>query len=249
MLIPGLACSSAVWDATAKQLEGRYRLHLVQVAGFAGTPSRANAKGPVLQPIVSALDAYIQTNHLNKTRVIGHSMGGLMGMNLALQHPEDVSKLMIVDSLPFFSVVMGAADAPAAKPQAAAFRNRILSETQEAYAQGERRFLRSLVKSTGGLKSATQWGLASDKSVVARAMYEIMTTDLRLKLPEIKTPVTILYAWDSASGLPRAATDCLYEENFAALPDKKLVCISDSFHFIMLDQPQAFAEQVEAFLK
>src|SRR5580658_3054793 len=62
VLIPGLACSSAVWDATAKRLEGHYRLHIVQVAGFSGSPPRANAQGLVVQPTVEAIDAYIKTN-------------------------------------------------------------------------------------------------------------------------------------------------------------------------------------------
>ncbi len=249
LLIPGLACSNAVWDATAKRLEGHYRLHLVQVAGFAGAPSRANAKGLVIQPTVNALDAYIKTNKLKKPSLIGHSMGGLMGMMLALQHPEDAGKLMIVDSLPFFSVLMGAKDAAAAEPQAAAMRDTVLAETQEDYAQGERQFLPSLVKSPEGLKAATQWAIASDKAVVARATYELMTTDLRPKLREIKTPITMLYPWDSASGFAQAATDRLYEGNFAPLPNKTLVRIPNAFHFLMLDQPEAFAEQVTAFLK
>jgi pimeloyl-ACP methyl ester carboxylesterase len=176
-------------------------------------------------------------------------MGGLMGMMLALQHPEDIGKLMIVDSLPFFSVLMGAKDAAAAEPQAAAMRDMVLSETQVDYARGERQFLPSLVKSPEGLKAATEWAIASDKAVVARATYELMTTDLRAKLREIKTPVTMLYPWDSASGFARAATDRLYEENFAPLPNKTLVRIPNAFHFIMLDQPQAFAAQVDAFLK
>jgi pimeloyl-[acyl-carrier protein] methyl ester esterase len=48
VLIPGLASSSAVWDATATQLEGHYRLHIFQIAGFAGSPPQANAQGPVI---------------------------------------------------------------------------------------------------------------------------------------------------------------------------------------------------------
>jgi pimeloyl-ACP methyl ester carboxylesterase len=249
VLIPGLACSGAVWDATEKKLEAGYRLHIVQVAGFAGAPASANASGTVVQPTVDAIDLYIKTNHLKSPSVVGHSLGGLMGMMLAIQHSDDVGKLMIVDSLPFFGVIMGINDATNAQPQAAGLRDMILNETQDAYAQGEKDFLGTLVKSPEGLKAATAWAIASDKSVVARAMYESMTTDLRADLHKIKAPVTLLYPWDSQSGFPREATDKLYHDNFAGLPGAKLVCIEDSLHFIMLDQPAKFATQLHAFLK
>lgn len=248
LLIPGLTCSSAVWDATVNRLKDHWRLHVVQVAGFAGSPARANASGAVLQPTVDALDLYIKTNHLQSPKIIGHSLGGLMGMMLAVQHPDDVGKLMIVDSLPFFGVLNGAKDAASAAPQAATMRDSILGETQEAYAEGERDFLPVLVKSPAGLKLATEWAITSDKSVVARAMYEDATTDLRPELSKIKAPVTMLYPWDADSGFPHEATDKLYHDNFAALPNAKLVCIEGSFHFIMFDQPEKFAAAVDAFL-
>ena len=249
MLIPGLACSSAVWDAAAKQFEDRYRLHLVQVAGFGGANAGANASGAVVQPTVDAIDLYIRTNHLKSPKIVGHSLGGVMGMMLAIQHPDDVGKLMIVDSLPFFAVLMGASDATNAAPQAAGMRDMILNETQDAYADGEKDFLGSLVKSPEGLKAATSWAIASDKSVVARGMYEIMTTDLRPDLHKIKAPVTLLYPWDAQSGFPREATDKVYHDNYASLSGAKLVCIEDSLHFIMLDQPAKFAAQLDIFLK
>jgi pimeloyl-ACP methyl ester carboxylesterase len=249
VLIPGLASSSAVWDATAARFEGRCRLHIVQVAGFAGFSPGANAQGAVLQPTVDAIDAYIRTNKLKAPKVVGHSIGGLMGMLLVVQHPEDVGSLMIVDSLPFFGVLFGAKDASAAAPQAAAFRDRIIVETQDAYAQGEAQFIQSLVKSPTGRQQATKWAAASDKSVVARAMYEDMTTDLRPKLREIKVPVTVLYPWDGSVPITQAAVDEIYRENYAALSNKTLVRIDGSFHFIMLDQPELFAKQADVFLK
>jgi pimeloyl-ACP methyl ester carboxylesterase len=172
-----------------------------------------------------------------------------MGGMLAFQHPEDVGGLMIVDALPFYGALFGAKDPAAVAPQAAAMRDSILAQTQDDYAKNETAFMHALVKSPDGCKQATRWAIASDKSVVARAMYEDMTTDIRPQLNKIKTPVTILHAWDSLAGFPQAASDQLYQENYAALPDKKIVRIDDSFHFIMLDQPDKFAAQVDNFLK
>ncbi len=249
LLIPGLASSSAVWDCVTNRLENHFRLHLIQVAGFASSPSQANAQGAVIQPTLEAIDAYIKTNKLQSPKVIGHSLGGLMGMMLAVQHPEDVDRLMVVDALPFFTVLMGATDSTNATPQAAMMRDFTLAQSQVAYAQGQKQFLRTMVKSPEGLKLVTDWAVASDKSVVARAMYEDMTTDLRPELHKIKAPVTLLYPWDAQSGFPREAMDKLYRDNFAALPRVKMRCIEDSFHFITLDQPEKFAAQVDAFLK
>jgi pimeloyl-ACP methyl ester carboxylesterase len=249
LLIPGLATSGAVWDATASHLENHFRLHIVQVAGFAGAPPQANAQGPVVQPTVDAIDAYIKANKLPAPKVIGHSLGGLMGEMLAIQHPEDVGGLMVVDALPFYGVLFGAKDASAVAPQATAMRDRILAQTQNDYAKSETAFMHSLVKSPDGCKLAAKWAIASDKSVVARAMYDDMTTDIRTELHKIKIPVTMLYPWDAMSGFPRAATDQLYQENYAALPNKKIVHIDDSFHFIMLDQPDKFVAEVDTFLK
>ena len=38
--------------------------------------------------------------------MIGHSMGGLIGMLLVKTHPERVGRLMVVDTLPFFGVLI-----------------------------------------------------------------------------------------------------------------------------------------------
>lgn len=248
VLIPGLTCSSAVWDTTANHLQGHYRLHLVQVDGFAGTRAQANAQGPVVQPTIDAIDAYIKANKLKSPKVIGHSLGGTMGMMLALQHPEDVSSLMIVDALPFSGMMFGADDMKSAIKTGAELRDKTLKESQEHYARDEKKFLRILVKSPDGRELATQWAVTSDKSVVARATYDDMTTDLRPQLQYIKIPVTILYPWDSKSPYSQDQTDWFYRQNYAALPNKTFARIDNSYHFIMLDQPDAFLKQVDKFV-
>jgi pimeloyl-ACP methyl ester carboxylesterase len=250
ILIPGLASSAAVWDDTVAQLKGRYRLHVIQIAGFAGAPAGANAEGPVLQPAVDALDGYVQSAKLKAPAVIGHSMGGLMGLMLARQHPRDVGRLMVVDSLPFYAVLFSPqATVEAVKPQAAAMRDMAETSSPEAWAAGQARTMVRLVKSPTGLKSATEASIASDPSVTGRALYDDLTTDLRGEISAIKTPTVMLYPWDESTGAPQAAYDALYTGAYAPMTQARVKRIDGSLHFIMLDQPAAFAAEVESFLK
>ncbi|HEX4296309.1 MAG TPA: alpha/beta fold hydrolase, partial [Rhizomicrobium sp.] len=85
VFIPGLASSRATWKATADRLRGHYRLHLIQLAGFAGEAPRANAAGAVLVPTAEAIDAYLVEAHLTPATLIGHSLGGTTILYLA-QH-------------------------------------------------------------------------------------------------------------------------------------------------------------------
>lgn len=250
ILIPGLASSAAVWDATVAQLQGRYRLHVIQVAGFAGAAAGGNAEGPVIQPSVEALDGYIKSAKLKTPAVIGHSMGGLMGLMLARQHPEDVGRLMVVDSLPFYPLVFApTATVDSVKPQAAALRDMAEKSTPEAWAAGETRTMARLVKSPEGLKAATAAAIASDPSVTGRALYDDLTTDLRGEIAAINTPTVMLYPWDAATGAPREAYDVLYTSAYAPMTAARVKRIDGSLHFIMLDQPAAFAAEVESFLR
>jgi len=248
IFIPGLASSREVFEHEAHLLVGHYRVHLVEINGFAGSAAGPNATGPVLRPIEDELDQYIRQNHLHQPAVIGHSLGGLIGLMLVADHSADVSKLMIVDSLPFFAVLFD----PNATPQsidveAKKMREEMLTEGQAQFVASESNVISHMVKSPAGRQLATKWALTSDRKVMAQAFYEDMTTDMRSKLPEIQTPITVLYPWDGSR--PRADVDAFYKSAYDRTPHIKMVCIEDASHFIMLDQPQTFAHAVSVFLK
>lgn len=248
ILIPGLASSAEVWRATAAQLEGRYRVHLIQVAGFAGAPAAGNAEGPVVAPLADEIVAYIAEQHLDHPAIIGHSLGGFTGLLIAVRHPEAVGRLMIVDALPFFSVLISPdATAEGVAPRAAMFRDYVISQSADAFATGQAQTMARLVKTPQARAEPLAWSLASDRGVMARATYDLMTSDLRGELAAVKVPVTVAYARDAAMGA--GLVDQVYARDYATLPGVGLRPIDGGFHFIMLDQPQGFAAQVEEFLK
>ncbi len=249
ILIPGLASSPAVWATTIQALEGRYRLHILQVNGFAGAPAGGNLQGPVVEGLVDELAAYIASSGLQRPAVIGHSMGGFAGLALARKHPDQISRLMVVDALPFFSVLINPmATASGMEAQASAVRANFLALSSEKLAEVQTATLARLVKSPERRAEALAWSLASDRTVAGQVTYEVMTTDLRPALSAIKTPVTVLFARDDSMGFGAAYIEPIFRTNYASLANVRLVRVDGALHFIMLDQPDAFLREVLTFL-
>jgi pimeloyl-ACP methyl ester carboxylesterase len=248
ILIPGLASSGDVWNATAKQLSPTHRVHVLQVRGFAGAPAGPNAEGEVIKPLVAEIAALAAT--LDHPAIIGHSIGGLIALEVAATKPDTISRIMIVDALPFYSLLYGpTATAEAAKPFAEKARTQILSMTDADFAAGQAQTMAMMSLTEAARPTLTDWSIRSDRRVMAQAMYDAMTDDARPLLSAIKAPVTVLYAWDDTMGQPQEMADGLYQNAYKGLPAAKLTRIDGSFHFIMIDQPEAFAKAVMTFLR
>ncbi|MEO7030633.1 MAG: alpha/beta hydrolase [Acidobacteriaceae bacterium] len=250
ILIPGLSSSRSVWDAEVKLLAPNYRLHVVQVDGFAGAPAGPNATGPMVPGIVDELHQYIVASKMHPV-VIGHSLGGLMTLMLADAHPEDVSKIVIVDSLPFYGMVFDpSVTVGSLAPQANAIHAQVLAMPADQFAAMQPMMVKAMVKDEAGGKAVAASSIASDRAVFANAMLEDLQTDIRPEMAKIKTPALLLYPFDSTvPGADVAKFDALYKGAYAAMPNVKLVRIDDSRHFIMYDQPAKFDAAVETFLK
>ena len=250
VLIPGLASSREVWANEAKLLAPNFRLHLVQVDGFAGQASGANASGEILPALVEELHQYIAANGM-KPVVVGHSLGGLLTLELAAKYPADVSKIVIVDSLPFYGTLFDAnATAETLKPQAEALKAQMLAMPAEQYAAMQQMMMAQMVKDPAGQKAVGAASAASDRAVVAEAMVEDMTTDERTAVAGIKVPALILFASDTAGqGARGPKYEAAVRESYKAMPNATIVKVEDSKHFIMYDQPAKLDAALEGFLK
>ena len=253
ILIPGLASSRDTYADFVRQDAGRHRLHLIQLAGFAGTPAGQNRDDAhMISDSADAIAAYIQARHLRRPAIVGHSLGGLTALAIAERHPQLISRAEIVDSFPFYALVISP---QATVEQAASFagpaRDQMLQVTSDAARrQAAGQLAAAMATSPANQQQIAQWSVSSDPGVVARAFYEDMTTDLRPELSKIGVPVKVLYAYNSY--IAAQSTPEQYDQRLAAmyagLKGVKLVRIDDSRHFISLDQPARFASETEAFL-
>jgi pimeloyl-ACP methyl ester carboxylesterase len=229
-----------------------YRYHFVQVYGFAGTPPRGNAEdGQLLPALADSIARYIESAKLQRPALIGHSMGGSLAMMVAARHPNSVSRLMVVDMLPFMGAVFGPPGTTAESVRATAdtIRNKALTSTDEERRRSVEAAIAAMVMTESRRGDPIRHGLTSDRSVAARAYHELITTDLRPELGNIKVQVTVLYVKTPNLPSSEAQFDAFYKANYAVLPQAELKRIPNSYHFIMFDQPARFAQEVRAFLE
>jgi pimeloyl-ACP methyl ester carboxylesterase len=248
VLIPGFASSREVWRVEAERLRATHRVHLVQLAGFAGEPW-SHGDGPFVQPMADELARYVREAGLVRPTVVGHSMGGMTAVLLAQQHPELVGRVMSVDSLPFFSALYGPqVTAEAARPFADQAAAGMLAADETSFRSQQGQSAVGLARDPATRAAMVEWSMASDRRALASAIREVMTTDLRPGLAAMMTPVWAVYAADADGGAPAAMADGLWAREYASLPGVRLIRVDGSRHFIMADQPARFAELMDQLL-
>jgi pimeloyl-ACP methyl ester carboxylesterase len=249
ILIPGLGSSPRVWREMIAAVPG-HRYHLVQVSGFAGQAPGANTEGAVAAPVAEEIARYIAASGLQKPAVIGHSMGGTIGMMLAGRHPELVSKLMVVDMLPFLGVMFGppGTTAETVKPTADSLLTQMRSADATARQARTTATIARMVDTVPMRQGALDDSLTSDPDVAARAYHELVVTDLTPELRKITAPTTVLYVVPKVPGITEAKIDEWYKAAYAPLNGVTLKRVDASAHFIMWDQSAQFQAEVRAFL-
>nr|WP_254447546.1 alpha/beta hydrolase [Sphingomonas sp. ID1715] len=249
VLVHGLASSPRVWKGTIERVPG-YRYHLVQIAGMGGAAPGGNAQGAVIAPVADEVARYISEEKLKSPALIGHSMGGTISMMVAARYPTSISKLMVVDMHPFIGQMFAGptATADSVRPIADAMRARSAKATPEERAAEREKTINTMINTVAERPGPLEDSRASNADTVANAFSELLVTDLRSELPAIKVPTTILYVTPNGAPFTDAQMDAAYQAAYAPLSDATVKRVPNSAHFIMLDAPDAFAEEVKAFM-
>jgi pimeloyl-ACP methyl ester carboxylesterase len=251
-LIPGLSSPRAAWDGIAPELAKTHRVYLVQVNGFGGDAPGANLNPGILNGIVKDLYELISSRKLSDVAVVGHSMGGIVGLMLAARHPASIERLMVVDEVAFASVMLfpPGTDVTVSmvEPQAAKMRNAAAAGYgNPADSDAVEASVARLTMDPENRAKLKEWAMAADPRVTAQVLYEDLTTDVRPELSAIRAQVSVVYAWNDKYPL-KEKVDPFFHQQYAAVQKITYVGIGPSGHLVMLDQPAKFQEALEHFL-
>ncbi len=97
IILHGLFGSADNWYSIAKELGNNYTLYLVDLRNHGDSPQSDEWNFKVMTEDLAKMMA---DEKLDAAHLMGHSMGGKVVMNFALQHPEKVKKLIVADISP-----------------------------------------------------------------------------------------------------------------------------------------------------
>jgi 3-oxoadipate enol-lactonase len=96
LFIHGLGSSHRDWEAQVEYFADRYRVIVFDVRGHGDSGKPA---GPYSVPLFAADTAnMLNALGIGPVHTVGISMGGMIGLQLALDHPEAVRSLVVVNS-------------------------------------------------------------------------------------------------------------------------------------------------------
>lgn len=243
LLFPGFTCTGEVWENTVAELSKEYQCHIFTFAGFGDVPA---IETPWLPKIKDDIVKYVSDKKLKNAIIIGHSLGGALGLWLASEENNSYSKLIVVDALPSTGALM----MPNFKSENMVYESPWNKQMLEMDAAGfdamATQMSSGMTLNTEKQKQIKDWILLADRETYVYGYTDLLKLDLREDIAKIKTPVTVLAA-THPYGLEMAQST--YEGQYKKLEGYEIEYAEGSAHFIMYDKPEWFLDQIRKHIQ
>ncbi|MEU5523654.1 4-carboxymuconolactone decarboxylase [Streptomyces sp. NPDC047860] len=227
ILGPSLGTTWHMWDRQVPELMKQWRVFRFDLPGHGGAP--AHPAGSVAE-LTARLLTTLEGLGVQRFGYAGCALGGAVGIELALRHPERLASLALIAASPRF----GTADE---------FRRRgVIVRTNGldpmARSAPERWF-------TGGFAAAqpaiTEWAVqmvrTTDPGCYIAACEALASFDVRAELGSVGVPTLVLVgSEDQVTGPAEART------LVAGVPDARLAVVPGASHLVPVEQPAAVTD-------
>ncbi|MCX7628528.1 MAG: pimeloyl-ACP methyl ester esterase BioH [Methylophilaceae bacterium] len=238
VLIHGWGLHGGVWQPVVEALAQSFRVHVVDLPGLGKSPT-------VMPYTLPALAEKLASAFSGDVAVCGWSLGGQVAMRWALDRPEQVRRVVLVDTTPRF--VSGADWQYGIEP--GVFRQ-FAGEVATDYQCALSRFLALQVQGGEASKETLRQLRACvfrysppSPKVLQAGLALLLHTDLRKELAALATPALVVQGGHDRL-VPTAAGHWLAE----ALPDARIEICETASHAPFLSHPRWFVGCVKEFL-
>ncbi|SMQ19987.1 4-carboxymuconolactone decarboxylase /3-oxoadipate enol-lactonase [Streptomyces sp. Ag82_O1-12] len=227
ILGPSLGTTWHMWDRQIPELIKQWRVFRFDLPGHGGAPAYpAGSVGDLTTRLLATLEGL----GVHRFGYAGCALGGAVGIELALRHPERLASLALIAASPRF----GTADE---------FRQRgVIVRTNGldpiARTAPERWF-------TGGFAAAqpaiTEWAVqmvrTTDPGCYIASCEALASFDVRPELGRVGVPTLVLVGSDDQVTGPAEARTLV-----AGIPDARLAVVPGASHLVPVEQPAAVTD-------
>jgi pimeloyl-ACP methyl ester carboxylesterase len=250
VFVHGLSGSWPNWLEQLPVLARDHRVLACDLPGFGHSPMPA---GEISIPgYARVLDGLLAQREIDAAAVVGNSMGGFIGAELAISFPQRVERLVLVSAagLSTYNEPRAARATPALRRldrvlAATAAWVASKSDTVTRRPRLRRAALNLVVSHPDRLPAAlaAEQVRGAGKPGFIDALQAVIDYDVRERLPEIACPTLIV--WGDRDRLISVRDAAVFEQ---LIPDARKVIYEDTGHMAMLERPQAFNALLEQFL-
>jgi pimeloyl-ACP methyl ester carboxylesterase len=236
VLLHGWLGSWGCWLGTMEALAPSYRAYALDFWGFGESEKRRESYN--IPDFVALVDQFMERLGIHSAPVIGHSMGGTVALNLALDRPQRVAKVAVVGS-----PVEGCSLSPFLKLAGYPWIAFLVWNSPSLLRLGIKLFAPWI---------AANWSdwyalLSRDLSKMTLesflwSIHSLHHTDLSPRLRSLRMPALGVY------GRGDKIVDPHQSELFQRVAQARVEMLAGSRHFPMLDEPEKFYSILTSFL-
>ncbi|WP_078884259.1 alpha/beta fold hydrolase [Streptomyces sp. NRRL S-340] len=227
ILGPSLGTTWHMWDRQVPELTKQWRVFRFDLPGHGGAPAHpAGSVGDLTSRLLATLDGL----GVQRFGYAGCALGGAIGVELALRHPERLASLALIAASPRF----GTADE---------FRQRgVIVRTNGldpiARTSPDRWFTTGFAAAQPAITDwAVQMVRTTDPGCYIAACEALASFDVRGELGRIGVPTLVLVGSDDQVTGPAEARTLV-----AGIPDARLAVVPGASHLVPVEQPAAVTD-------
>lgn len=247
IILHGLLGMSENWLSHGKTIAGwGYNVHLLDLRNHGRSPHSDTHRYP---DMCDDLLRYTEQQNIDKFTLIGHSMGGKLGMMFTLQEPEMVKKLIVVDMAPVdYRPLKSTFHKDIIETLRSIDVTQIVRKTdllRELQATLEDKKLAHFLAKNLRRQSPSepyQWLLNLDTLKKFADHIKIGLDELDIYAP---ATTETLFVTGEQSAYYRPEYDA---QRFYFFPESKRIEMKDAGHWLHIEQPELFLDAVRSFL-
>ncbi len=265
LFLHGFPEAAFIWDELLLHFGTRYRCIAPNLRGYAGSSAPAEPEAYRAKHLVADLDALVEQLGGRLEALVAHDWGGAVAWNFAVMHPQRLKRLVIVNS-PHPATFVRELQSNPAQQAASAYMNFLCRPDAEAllaendyarmwpfFSHGAARpgsdWLTERVKNQyrevwgQGLRGPVNFYRASPVRPATPTDQSLMQIKFPPEAVTVRIPTLVIWAEADTALLPG-----LLDGLEAFVPKLTLVRVPQATHWIIHEQPQRVAREIDAFM-